>query len=267
VPNMIRRMMNARAFQTPGFQRYFRALHSGAGPPRRPDKLAPGRGPPEPVAVLPLRLTEAGPMVTRVQPHDVLREDIDGSIGKECLLAEAQVQDEAGEEPPPGELGEICVPGPGLMSGYSNRPEATAEVLRDGWLHTGDLAVRDAEGYFSFRDRARDMINSGGKNVYSAEIEQVPLTHPAVMEAVVLGAASTDWGEEARAVVVRRPGHTLEAGEVRAFLRERLAGYKVPQRAVFCGPGQMPYSPMGKLLKATLRRSSSGDAGRETDDR
>lgn len=253
VPNMIRRMMNAGAFETAGFQRHFRALHSGAGLLRRPDKLALAEVLPDLSLYFRYGLTEAGPMVTRAQPHDMAREDVDGSIGKEYLLAEAQVQDPEGREVAPGELGEICVRGPGLMTGYFNRPEATAEVFREGWLRTGDLAVRDEEGYFYFRDRAKDMIKSGGENVYSAEIEQVLLTHPAVMEAVVLGAASTEWDEEVRAVLVRRPGHALEEAEVRSFLRERLAGYKVPKRVVFREPGQIPRSAMGKLLKASLK--------------
>ncbi|WP_413805782.1 class I adenylate-forming enzyme family protein [Streptomyces sp. OE57] len=253
VPNMIARLMKAGVFQRDGVRNHFRALHSGAGLFRHHDKLQLLEQLPSLQLYFRYGLTEAGPMVTRLQPADVLREDLEGSIGKEYLLAEAQVQDMNGSELPAGELGEICVRGPGLMSGYYNRPEATAEVFRDGWLRTGDLAVRDEEGFFFFRDRAKDMIKTGGENVYSAEIEQLLLTHPDVTEAIVLGTHSEEWGEEVRAVVVRRTGADLTEIMVRDFVRSRLAGYKVPKRVVFREASQIPRTGLGKLLKRNLK--------------
>ncbi|MGW1991446.1 class I adenylate-forming enzyme family protein [Embleya sp. NPDC001921] len=253
VPNMIRRLMNADTFETPGFRTFFRALHSGAGLLRTSDKLALMEAMPDVSLYFRYGLTEAGPMVTRLQPVDMLREDLQGSIGKEYLLAEAQVQDAEGREVAPGELGEICVRGPSLMSGYFNRPEETAAVFRAGWLRTGDLAVRDREGYFYFRDRAKEMIKSGGENVYSAEIEQVLLTHPGVVEAMVVGAPSVEWDEEVRAIVVTRPGHVPSEAEIQGFVRERLAGYKVPKRVVFRNASEIPRSAVGKALKERLK--------------
>ncbi|WP_335934780.1 class I adenylate-forming enzyme family protein [Streptomyces sp. PTD5-9] len=253
VPNMISRLVRSGAFESPGVRRGFTALHSGAGLLRHADKEALAELLPGLSLYFRYGLTEAGPMVTRLRPADIMRRDLEGSIGREYLLAEAQVQDDEGRELPPGELGEICVRGPGLMTGYYRRPQATEDAFRAGWLRTGDLAVRDEEGFFFFRDRAKDMIKSGGENVYSAEIEQILMTHPAVAEAVVLGAVSEEWGEEVRAVVVCRPGEELTEAGVRDFVRGRLAGYKVPKRVAFREREQLPRSGMGKLLKNRLR--------------
>ncbi|XVQ09581.1 class I adenylate-forming enzyme family protein [Spirillospora sp. CA-255316] len=253
VPNMIARLMNAGVFQRDGVRDHFRALHSGAGLFRHHDKVELLEQLPDLQLYFRYGLTEAGPMVTRLQPVDVLREDLEGSIGKEYLLAEAQVQGQEGAELPPGELGEICVRGPGLMSGYYNRPEATAAAFRNGWLRTGDLAVRDEEGYFFFRDRAKDMIKTGGENVYSAEIEQLLLTHPGVAEAIVVGTSSDQWGEEVRAVIVRENGVDLTEAAVKEFVRERLAGYKVPKLVAFRDAHEIPRTGVGKLLKRNLK--------------
>jgi fatty-acyl-CoA synthase len=145
------------------------------------------------------------------------------------------------------------VRGLAVVLGYFGQPDATAAVLKDGWLHTGDLAVRDADGYLFFRDRAKDMIKSGGENVYAAEIEQLLYTHPAVMECGVLGVPSLEWDEEVRAVVSVRPGSSATQEELQAFLRQSLAGYKVPKQIMFVPPDQMPVNPSGKIVKARLR--------------
>ncbi|QUH01805.1 AMP-binding protein [Saccharopolyspora erythraea] len=253
VPNMIRRLLNSGAFESDGFQKYFRAMHSGAGLLRMPDKQAFSEVLPDASLYFRYGLTEAGPMVTRLQPHDMLRAEVDGSIGKEYLLVEAQVQDESGHELEPGRVGEICVRGPSLMTGYFGRQRATEEVFRGGWLRTGDLASRDQNGYFYFHDRAKDMIKTGGENVYSAEIEQVLYTHPAVQEAAVIGVPSTQWDEEVRAIVSLRPGHELTEAGVQDFVRRHLAGYKVPKHVAFLEAGSLPRTPAGKLLKRNLR--------------
>lgn len=253
IPNMVRRMVKAGAFETPGFQQYFRALHSGGGTMRLPDKQAVLDLLPDVDLYFRYGLTEAGPMVTRLQPQDVLRPEVDDSIGKEYLLTEVTIRDPEGHELYTGEVGEICVRGPGLMTGYYGQPAETARALRDGWLHTGDLAMRDDDGFVFFRDRAKDMVKSGGENVYCAEIEQVLYAHPAVMEAGVLGVPSTEWDEEVRAVVSVRPGHQVAEAELRAHLRSRLAGYKVPKQLAFLPPEKMPINPSGKVVKSELR--------------
>lgn len=255
IPNMIRRLLAAGIFETTGLRTHLRQLHSGGGLLRMPDKLAVRELAPDVRMFFRYGLTEAGPMVTRLLDRDIMRPELDGSIGQEYGLIEARVVDPiTGEDAPPGGLGEITARGPGVMLGYYKRPEETAAALRDGWLHTGDLAVRDEQGYFFFRDRAKDMIKSGGENVYASEIEQVLYTHPAVMECGVIGVPSTEWDEEVRAVVALRPGHEVGATELGEFVRRYLAGYKVPKEFVFLCPGAIPVNASGKIVKSNLRQ-------------
>ena len=255
IPNMIRRLLQAGIFETRGFQEHLRQLHTGGGLLRMPDKLAVRALTPSVRMYFRYGLTEAGPMVTRLLDSDIMRPELDGSIGQEYTLIEARVTDPVSGQPAePGTLGEITVRGPGIMLGYYKRPEETAAALRDGWLHTGDLAVRDEEGYFYFRDRAKDMIKTGGENVYAAEIEQVLYTHPAVMECGVLGVPSSEWDEEVRAVVALRPGHAATDAELREYLRGFLAGYKVPKKFVFMDPRVFPVNSSGKIVKSNLRK-------------
>ncbi|MDT2007500.1 long-chain fatty acid--CoA ligase [Rhodococcus opacus] len=254
VPNMIRRMLKSGTFDTDGFRANFKALHTGAGLLRMPDKLAVSELIPDVDLFFRYGLTEAGPMVTRLLPHDMLRPEIDGSIGTEYLLTEVELRDLYDGVPTAvGEIGEICVRGPNLMTGYFGRPEATKEVLENGWLRTGDLAVRDENGYLYFRDRAKDMIKTGGENVYSSEIEQLLHTHPAVMEAAVLGVPSEEWDEEVRAVIAVRPGQDVTETEIASFLRQHLAGYKVPKMIALVGPNALPMNPSGKIVKTNIR--------------
>jgi fatty-acyl-CoA synthase len=253
IPNMMRRLMDGGVLSDPAIRKNLRSVHTGAGLLRMPDKELFTQMLPEAELYFRYGLTEAGPMVTRLKPADMLDPAVDGSIGTEYLLAEAQLQDSDGREVLPGELGEICVRGPGLMTEYFGRPDATAETMRGGWLHTGDLAVRDERGYFYFRDRLKEMIKTGGENVYSAEIEQVLHLHPSVLEAVVLGVPDPKWDEEVRAVVVLRNGVQTDASELSGFLRQHLAGYKIPKKMVFMRPEDLPRSAAGKLVKSQLK--------------
>jgi fatty-acyl-CoA synthase len=254
IPNMIRRLLASGVLDRPGVRSSLQQLHTGGGLLRMPDKQAVLDRLPELELVYRYGLTEAGPMLTRLRHSDILDPDLDGSIGQEYTFAEVEVRDpDSGEEQPCGEVGEIWARGPGLMTGYFRRPDATAEVVRDGWLRTGDLAVRDKRGYLYFRDRAKDMIKSGGENVYAAEIEQVLYTHPAVMECGVVGVPSLEWDEEVRAVVALRPGSTASGEDLADFLREHLAGYKIPKKFFFADPDAMPLNSSGKVVKAGLR--------------
>lgn len=253
IPNMMRRLMQNGVFADPAIKRNLRAVHSGAGLLRMPDKEQFASLLPDAELYFRYGLTEAGPMVTRLKPEDMLDPGVDGSIGTEYLLAEAQLQDFDGREVAPGELGEICVKGPSLMSGYYGRPAETADAFRNGWLRTGDLAVQDDRGYFYFRDRLKEMIKTGGENVYSAEIEQALYLHPAILEAVVVGVPDPKWDEEVRAVVVLRDGVQAGADELATYLRSHLAGYKIPKQIVFMGAGELPRSAAGKLVKAELK--------------
>ncbi|MDE8586061.1 class I adenylate-forming enzyme family protein [Arthrobacter sp. NQ4] len=253
IPNMMRRLMQNGVFAEHAIQTHLKAVHTGAGLLRMPDKQLFTDLLPDAELYFRYGLTEAGPMVTRLKPADMLDPAVDGSIGTEYLLVEAQLQDPFGEPVAPGELGEICVKGPSVMTGYYGRPEATVEALRGGWLHTGDLAVQDERGYYFFRDRLKEMIKTGGENVYSAEIEQALYLHPAVLEAVVVGVPDPRWDEEVRAVVVLRNGLNANGEELSTFLRSHLAGYKIPKQIVFMGADQLPRSAAGKLVKSTLK--------------
>lgn len=252
IPNMIRRLLNAGFFDRAGLE-CFRQLHSGGGVLRMPDKEAVLSKMPHLELNFRYGLTEAGPMVARLRHEDILRPELDGSIGQEYTFCEVQLQGPDGSEVAPGELGEICVRGPSVMAGYFDRQEETANTLRGGWLHTGDLAVRDQDGYLFFRDRAKDMIKTGGENVYAAEIEQLLYAHPSIMECGVLGVPSEEWDEEVRAVLALRHGASLTEHQIRDYLREHLAGYKIPKRFLFLEPGEMPVNPSGKIVKARLR--------------
>ncbi len=253
IPNMIRRLHRAGILHRNGVRRHVRAIHSGGASLRMPDKETIRDIMPDTDLYFRYGLTEGGPMVTRLQPQDALRPEVDGSIGKEYFLAEVELRGPDDREVPTGEVGELCVRGPSLMRGYLNRPEATTEALRGGWLHTGDMAARDEEGFIYFRDRAKDMVKSGGENVYSAEIEQLLYTHSAVMEAVVVGVPSAEWDEEVRAVVSLRGGQQVTEDDLKTYLRGHLAGYKIPKRIAFIAPEKMPINPSGKILKPKVR--------------
>jgi acyl-CoA synthetase (AMP-forming)/AMP-acid ligase II len=153
-------------------------------------------------------------------------------------------------ELPTGEIGEVCVQGPAVMAGYWQRPEETAEALRHGWLHTGDLGRFDDHGYLYLLDRAKDLIITGGSNVYAVEVESVLATHPGVNEAAVVGVADRTWGEVVTAVVV---GDIASEPELRALCADALAGYKRPRRYFYVD--ELPRNAYGKVLKRELRDS------------
>src|SRR5438128_2025604 len=176
-----------------------------------------------------------------------------GSIGQEMLLNDVSIQDDDGREVADGVAGEICVRGPNVMLGYFNRPDATAEAFRNGWLRTGDVASR-RDGYFMFHDRLKDMIKTGGENVFSAEVEQALYSHPSVAEAAVFGVTSEKWDEEVRAVVALKPGVLLAEAELQNHCRGRLAGYKVPKRIAFVALETIPVNPSGQIMKRELKQ-------------
>jgi len=180
-----------------------------------------------------------------------------GSTGKAFFHTDIRVVNEAGQDCSAGEPGEVFVRGPHVMLGYWNRPEATAETIIDGWLRTGDVAVMDDDGYIYIQDRIKDMIISGGENVYPAEIENVLMAHPGVAEAAVIGQPSEKWGESPFAIVVRKDGALIEK-DVIEFCRGRLAGFKQPRGVAFVG--EIPRNPSGKILKRVLRDRFPGPA-------
>lgn len=174
-----------------------------------------------------------------------------GSAGQTRTDVEAGCVDENDNLLPPGKPGEVVVRGEIVMPGYWNNPEATAEALRGGWLHTGDIGYFDDEGYLFLLDRAKDMVISGGNNVYPREVEEVLILHPDVAECVVFGIPDDYWGEAVHAVIVTRPDTVLSAQEVIAFCGEHLAGYKKPKAVDFVGA--LPVSGYGKVLRREIR--------------
>lgn len=193
-------------------------------------------------------LTEAGPNTFWLPPEDVRRKP--GAVGFPLFHVDVKVIRPDGAECADDEVGELIVRGPHVCAGYWNRPEETAKAIVNGWLHTGDLARRDAEGYYTIVGRSKDMIISGGENIYPAEVENVLAAHPAVAEAALIGVPDEKWGEVGRAIVVLQPGQSLTAEALIEFCRERLARYKVPKSAVFVEV--LPKTGAGKVDKKIL---------------
>jgi fatty-acyl-CoA synthase len=195
-------------------------------------------------------LTEAAPGALFLRKDQSVRKA--GSAGTPAFFTDVRLVRPDGVDAASGEPGEIVVQGPNVMAGYLHRPEDTAAVLSDdGWLRTGDIGVADDEGYISIRDRTKDLIISGGENIYPAEVEDALYQHPAVAECGVIGVPDEHWGEVGRAVVVLRDGHRTEPEELLAFLHGRIAKYKIPKSVVFTDA--LPRTASGKIIKKDLR--------------
>ena len=206
-------------------------------------------------------MTELSPLATVLGWQDHSLENLDRefapikSAGQPVLGVEVKVVDALDRELPPGEIGEIVCRGPNVMLGYWNRPEINAEVLRGGWMHTGDLGVFDGNGFLYIRDRKKDMIKSGGENVYSPEVESVIAGHPAILEVAVIGVPHPKWDEAVRAFVMLRAGASLSEAELIAWCRQRLTHFKCPSSVVFTDV--LPKGGTGKVQKNLLRASAS----------
>jgi long-chain acyl-CoA synthetase len=202
-------------------------------------------------------MTEVSPLLTFLSHDDHRFENTDRpfapvkSAGKPITGVEVRVVDDRDNDVPTGQVGEVVARGPNIMKGYWNRPEVNAEVLRGGWMHTGDLGAFDEEGFLYILDRKKDMIKTGSENVYSPEVESTVCAHPAVLEASVIGVPHETWGETIRAVVVTRPGAALTESELIAWCRERLTHFKCPTSAVFTDV--LPKGGTGKVQKNILR--------------
>jgi fatty-acyl-CoA synthase len=194
-------------------------------------------------------MTETSPAVLALDTADASRRA--GSAGKPVLHTEVRIVDPDGTDVVPGDVGELWVKGPNVTPGYWNRPEANETSFTDGWLHTGDAARTDAEGYFYIVDRVKDMYISGGENVYPAEVENILYRMPQIAEAAVIGLADEKWGEVGMAVIALKAGHTADETEVIAHCRANLAGFKCPRSVRFLDT--LPRTAAGKVHKPTLR--------------
>jgi len=199
-------------------------------------------------------LTEASP-ATHFNPPSGIQKP--GSVGPAMPEVEFIIGGENDEELPVGEVGELLLRGPNIMQGYYNNPEATAETLRNGWLHTGDLAKVDEDGYLYIVDRKKDMIIVSGLNVYPREVEEALYEHPKIRDAAVIGEPDKLRGEAVVAYVVLKEGEIAHSKEILRWLKERLALYKLPRRLVFVD--ELPRTSSGKILKRMLRKNESGE--------
>lgn len=200
--------------------------------------------------------TEAGPSGIGLGPDHIA--DRPGANGWPILNMEARVVDPEGRDVPAGGTGEVVLRGESVMKGYWNNPEATTEALRDGWLHTGDVARIDADGCITLVDRMKDMIITGGMNVYSVEVENALASHPGVADCAVVGTPHPVYGESVVAVVTPREGFTITLDDLRSHVSALIADYKAPHRLVL---GEVPRNPSGKIVKHVLRERI--DAGQE----
>ncbi len=260
VPTMINMVVNHPNFDRYDISSLQRVLY-GASPMPLPllrlamDKLRCG-------FIQGYGMTEVSPLLTVLSEEDHKFEDADRpfapvkSAGKPVAYVEVRVVDANDNEVPVGQVGEIVARGPNVMKGYWNRPEINAEVLRGGWMHTGDLGAMDEEGFLYILDRKKDMIKTGGENVYSPEVESILCAHPAVLEAAVIGVPHENWGETIRAVVVPRNGSSLAEAEVIAWCRGRLTHFKCPTSVVFTD--SLPKGGTGKVQKNILREHFGG---------
>jgi fatty-acyl-CoA synthase len=194
-------------------------------------------------------LTEGGPTGIYCDVEQVKARP-DASGRQALLFTEARVVDPDGNDVEPGGVGELVLRGETIMKGYWNKPAETAETIRDGWLHTGDLARLDADGYMTLVDRLKDMIITAGRNVYSVEVESALAAHPDITDVAVVGRPHPDYGESIIAVITPREGTTVTLEDVKAFCADKIARYKVPHDLVV---GTIPRTPSGKIVKHQLR--------------
>jgi fatty-acyl-CoA synthase len=194
-------------------------------------------------------MTETSPAVLVLDRRDAARKI--GSAGQKVLHTEVRIVDETGLDVPVGEMGELWVRGPNITPGYWNRPDANLSSFTDGWLHTGDAARVDEEGFYYIVDRTKDMYISGGENVYPAEVESVLYQLPELAEAAIIGVADERWGEVGKAIVVLKPGCSLSAEQIIDHCRDNLARFKLPRSVQFVEA--LPRNATGKVHKPTLR--------------
>jgi long-chain acyl-CoA synthetase len=251
VPTMYVGFNNAPRVKDYGFKSLRVCMSGGAGLPievkEQFEKLSGGR------LVEGYGLTEASP-VTHVNPPDGISKS--GSIGLPIPATESRIVDveDGTRELPLGAVGELILRGPQVMKGYWNKPKETADVLRNGWLYTGDIARKDEDGYYYIVDRKKDLIIAGGFNIYPREVEEVLFENPVIQEAAVVGIPDSYRGETVKAFVVLKQGMTANADEIIAWCRERLASYKVPRQVEF--RESLPKSGVGKYLRRQLRLES-----------
>lgn len=201
-------------------------------------------------------LTETSPIATYLDKADIVEHL--GSIGRPLHHVDTRIVDEKDNDVPVGVVGELVFRGPTIFAGYWDKPAETADAMRGGWFHTGDLARVDERGYMYIVDRKKDMVITGGENVYPVEVEQVLHRHEAIADVAVIGVPDEKWGESVVAVVVRHEGSSVTGEQIIAWVRERIAHYKCPRSVLFVD--ELPRTATGKILKRQLREMYAADA-------
>ncbi|MFV0309588.1 MAG: class I adenylate-forming enzyme family protein, partial [Desertimonas sp.] len=249
VPSMVWQVLQSPDFETRDLSSVQSIGYGGAPAPpelvRKINEMFPGRVPSNGYG-----LTETSSMTTSNAGADYLRKP--DSVGVPVAVCDVKVVDEAGDELALGETGELWITGPNIVRGYWGKPEATAQTFSDGWLHSGDVARIDDEGFVFIVDRAKDMIIRGGENIYCSEVEAALFEHPDVLDAAVIGVPHQVLGEEVGAVIQLKPGRSVEPEALQMHVRERLAAFKVPAHVWF-RTKDLPRNPAGKVLKRDLR--------------
>ncbi len=260
VPTMIYAVLDHPKLEATDFS-HLETIMYGASP-MSPARLIEGIERIGPVFAQLYGQTECGGIATSLwrEHHDIDHVDRLSSCGVTMPGARVEVLDEDGNVLPTGEAGEICVQGPSVMRGYFKQPELTAETIVDGWLRTGDMAVRDEEGFFTIVDRKKDMIVSGGFNVFPREIEDVLSSHASVSTVAVIGVPDEKWGEAVKAIVVARPGETVDAEALIGLVKERKGSVYAPKTIDVVE--SLPLTAVGKPDKKVLRAQYWGEAGR-----
>ena len=261
VPTMVYVLLDSPARQGANLSSLKLIIYGAS--PMSPARLTEGINTFGPVFMQLYAQSEAPNTVTVLHQHEhdpVNHPERLASCGTPCVGQQVRLLDESGQEVSDGEVGEICVRGPLVMQGYWNKPEETAVALRLGWLWTGDMARRDADGYLYIVDRSKDMIISGGFNVYPREVEDVLSQHPAVASAAVVGVPDAKWGEAVRALVVLRPGQAVAAEELISLVRDRKGAVYAPKGIDFVDA--LPVTGLGKLDKKAIRASFWQGQGR-----
>ena len=252
VPAMVQMLLDDPGAATADFSQVDYVSYGGA--PIPPDLLRRAVGVMTCKFMQVYGLTENSGMTTLLLPedHDPQGNERMLSVGRPIPGVELEVLDEEGKELATGEIGEICVRSPGVMLGYWNLPEATAETIQDGWLRTGDAGFRDRDGYVFLKDRIKDVIVSGGENIYPAEVEQVLYGHPSIADVAVIGVPDERWGEVPKAVVVLREGEDLDRDALVDWAGQHIARYKLPKSIDVIDV--LPRNAAGKVLRHELRR-------------
>lgn len=255
-PTLVYMLMGLPGAQRSDFPQLRRLIYGGA--PMPPEKVRAVRDFFGPVLGTTYGQTEAPQILTVMRPSDFEDEQNWAAVGRTTWFSDVAIMATDGRLLPSGEVGEVVARGPLLMTGYWNLPDKTAETLVDGWLHTGDRGMFDARGYLYLKDRLKDMVITGGFNVYPIDVENALTQHPAVHECAVFGLPDDKWGESVQAAVQLRPGQQASADELMAFVRERLGPVHTPKQIHFYA--ELPRSPVGKVLKTAVREQALAQA-------